>query len=317
MVETFTKEVLMRFRLKGCQFTWTFLVLSTLFIFPFLNLAQEVVVGGTVADRDENPLKNVKIVFTDKDRGTKFTMKSNKNGKFMKVGIPPALYVISVDLEGYYPLESEYRVNIGSNKGLKLILEKVPPKVEQDPDIAEGTRLFQEGKFSEAILTFQKALEKYPDSVEANYGLALSLVRAGKVDEAIAYLEKVKELKPEMVETYLALGESYFKKGENDKALSYFHKALEIDPNNAEIYYNIGIIHYQNDLTEEAIKNLTTSKSLDPKYAPTWYELGLCYIKMGETEKAIHNLEGFLEMEPDSPLAAQVKNILDALKKQG
>jgi Flp pilus assembly protein TadD len=316
VVETFTKEVLMRFRLKGRQFTWTFLVLLTFFIFPFLSLAQQSVVGGMVVDRDENPLKNVKIVFTDKDRGTKFTMKSDKNGKFMKVGIPPALYVISVDVEGYYPLESEYRVNIGSNKGLKLILEKVPPKVEQVPDITEGTRLFQEEKFSEAILAFQKALEKLPDSVDANYGLALSLLRSGKVDEAISYFEKVRELRPEMVEVYLALGESYFKKGENDKALTYFHKALELEPNNAEIYYNIGIILYQNDQTEEAIKNFSTSKSLDPKYAPTWYELGICYIKKGETDKAIHNLERFLEMEPDSPLAPQVKNILEALKKQ-
>jgi Flp pilus assembly protein TadD len=306
----------MTFRRNARKFTWTFLVLSIIFISPFLSLAQESIVEGTVVDRDKNPLKNVKIVFTDKNRGTKFTMKSDKNGKFMKVGIPPALYMISVDLEGYYPLESEYRVNLGPNKGLKLILEKVPPKVEQDPDIAEGTRLFQEEKFSEAILAFQKVLEKLPDSIEANYGLALSLLRAGKVDEAIVYLEKVRELKPEMVEVYLALGESSFKKGEKDKALAYFRNALELEPSNAEIYYNIGIIHYQNDQTEEAIKNFTASKALDPEYAPTWYELGLCYIKKGETDKAIHNLERFLEIEPDSPLAPQVKNILEALKKQ-
>lgn len=306
----------MAFRLKARQFNWTFLVLLALFIFPFLSSAQQSVVGGTVVDRDENPLKNVKIVFTDKNRGTKFTMKSDKKGKFMKVGIPPAIYVISVDLEGYFPLESEYRVVLGSNKGLKLILEKVPPKIEQDPDINEGTRLFQEEKFSEAILTFQKVLEKLPDSVEANYGLALSLLRAGKVNDAIAYLEKVRELKPDMVEVYLALGESSFKKRENDKALAYFHNALELEPGDAEIYYNIGIIHYQNDQTEEAIKNFIVSKNLDPEYASTWYELGLCYVKKGETDKAILNLERFLKMEPDSSLAPQVKNILEALKKK-
>ena len=245
----------MAFRLKARQFTWTFLVLLTLFIFPFLSLAQEVVVGGTVVDRDENPLKNVKIVFTDKNRGTKFTMKSDKNGKFMKVGIPPALYVISVDLEGYYPLESEYRVIIGSNKGLKLILEKVPPKVEQDPDITEGTRLFQEEKFSEAILTFQKALEKSPDSVEANYGLALSLLRVGKVDEAIAYFEKVRELRPEMVEVYLALGESHFKKGENDKALTHFNKALELESTFAVAHNNLALAFFHKGNYKKAIEH--------------------------------------------------------------
>jgi tetratricopeptide (TPR) repeat protein len=273
-------------------------------------------VEGVVVDREENPLKNVKIIFTDKDRGTKFTLKSNKKGQFMKVGIPPAFYIITVQMEGYFPLESEFKVDIGRNSGLKLVMEEIPPKVEQDPRLTEGVQLFQQGRFEEAMTLFQKVIEKDPDNVDAHYNLALSLLRSGKQDEAIFFLEKIKEMKPDMMEIYLALGECYFNKDENDKAVSYFEKALEIEPNNAEVYYNLGIIHYKNDRTDDAVKNFITSKGLDPDYAPTYYQLGLAYIKNGERDKAIQNLEMFLEKDPDSPQAPQVRNILESLKKQ-
>ena len=109
---------------------------------------QQAVVEGIVIDRDGNPLSAVQILFTDKGRGTKFTMRSGRDGKFMKVGIPPARYIITVDREGYFPLESEFRVEIGRNRGLKLILEKKPEKVEEDPDIQVGAQHFQAGQCS-------------------------------------------------------------------------------------------------------------------------------------------------------------------------
>lgn len=305
----------MCFVVKRRLLVWSMLLFSAFFVLPVDNLAQQTVVEGIIVDREENPLKNVKITFTDRDRGIRFTLKSNKQGKFMKVGIPPSLYVVTVQLEGYFPLESEFKVDFGRNSGVKLVMEKIPPQVEQDPDLSEGAQLFQQGKYEEAIALFQKVIEKDPDNVEAHYNLALSLLRSGKQEEAIALLEKVKEMKPDMMETYLALGECYFNKGENDKAVSYFEKALEIDPNNAEVYYNVGIIHYKNDRTDDAVKNFLASKSLDPEYAPTYYQLGLAYIKKGEMDKAIQNLEMFLEKDPDSPQAPQVKSILESLKK--
>ena len=281
-----------------------------------LSSAQESLVEGVVIDREGKPLQNAKIVFIEKSQGAKFTLKSNKEGKFMKVGMPLGSYLISAELEGYFPLSGEFRVDVGRNQGLKLVLEKVPVKVKPDPELAEGTRLFQAGQFKEAISIFQKVVERTPDHVEANYALALSLLRSGQVDEAIARFEKVKEMKPDMVEVYLALGESHFNKGENEKALSYFDRALELQPNNAEVYYNIGIIHYKNNQTEKAIQNFSTSKSLDPKYAATYYQIGLAYIKQGDMEKAVENLEKYLELQPDSAQAGQVKAILGQIKKK-
>ena len=281
----------------------------------FLSLAQESVIEGTVVDGQGNPLKNVKIVFTDKSLGNKFSVKSNKEGRFMRVGIPPGQYIISIEQDAYYPLNSEFTVDTSGNKGVKLIFEKAQAKVEQDPGIAEGTRFFQAGQFEEAIAAFQRVIDRSPDNVDANYGLALSLLRTGQLDEAIGYLEKVKELKPDLLEVYLGLGESYFKKGQNDRALSHFDKALKLQPGNAEAYYNIGIIYYKNNETEKAIQNFLTSKSIKPEFAVAYYQLALAHIKQGQMAEAVENLEKYLELQPDSTLADQVKALIAQIKK--
>jgi len=299
----------------ACIFSIVLLATIANISYAAISTSQQAVVEGVVVDRDGNPLAKVQILFIDRDRGTKFTMRSGRDGKFMKVGIPPSRYVITVELEGYFPLESEFRVQIGRNRGLKLILEKKPEKVEEDPDIQAGAQLFQAGQYEEAITKFQAVVERDFDNVTALYSLALSLLRVGRIDDAIAYFEKAKTLQPDMLEIYLGLGECYFSQEKNDLALSTFNQAVELDPGNAEVHYNIGIIYYKTDQTDKAIQHFITSKSLDPEFAPTYYQLGLAFLKRGDTNQAIENLEQYLVLEPDSPQAPQVRAIIDQLKK--
>ncbi len=284
--------------------------------FPNLTLGQGTVVKGFVVDQDSKPLKNVKITFLDPAKGFKFVLKSNKEGKFLKIGIPPSSYNIMAELEGYFHLETEFRVRIGENPPLKLTLEKIPPKIEEDKNLAEGMKFFQEAKFEKAIEAFKDAVEKFPGNVEANYSLAISYLRAGHADKAIVYLEKVNELKPDMVEAYFALGECYFNKGGSEKALQAFSKALEFRPDNSRVYFNIGIVYYQNKKTEEAIDFFKKSKELDPNFASAYYQLGLAYINKGDLEKAIENLEKFLSLESEAPEVGATKAIIKELRKQ-
>lgn len=297
---------------------WPNAVLTSVIVLVLssLALAQDTKIEGIVLDRGNQPLKDVKILFVNAEGGQKFTAKSNKEGKFMKVGMPPGRYRVRAELEGYLPLETDFEQKIESRDRLKVTLDKVPPRLDEDPDIAEGTRLFQEGKFKEALPFFQKAVEKFPASFEPNYNLGLAYLRADLLDEAITCFTKLQGLKPGQVEVYLALGESYFMKGENDAALAAFAKAKEMQPENAGVYYSIGIIHYKNDRVDEAIQNFTIAKNMDPQFAAAYYQLGLAFLKKGDMKSAAENLEKYLNLAPDSPQSAQVKALLESLKKE-
>lgn len=294
----------------------TFILVALIFSVSSDSLAQDTVVEGVVLNRDGQPLKDVKIVFVSVEGGHKFTAKSSKEGRFMKVGMPDGRYVVRAELEGYLPLETDFVQKIDSKDRLNLTLDKIPPRIDEDGDLIEGTRLFQEGKFKEAIPCFQKTVEKFPVSFEASYNLGLAFLRAGRLDDAISCFKKLKELKPGLVEIYLALGESHFIKGDNEEALANFAKAIELQPENAEIYYNIGIIHYKNDRVDEAIQNFTVAKDMDPKFAAAYYQLGLAFLKKNDKKGALENFEKYIDLAPDSPQSAQVKAVLETLKKE-
>jgi len=281
---------------------------------PFAR-AQEVVVKGRVVDPGGAPLPNVKITLLDPATGAKFSLKTKKDGSFLKLGIPTGAYKAKLELEGYISLETAIRVNFGEGEEQKFTLEKVPPKISEDPDLAEGLKYFQAGDFNKAIEFFEKGFAKFPESVEVNYDLGVSYLRSGRADEAIARLRKALALNPNLIEAYFALGECHFAKGETQNALDAFSRALEIQPDNAQVYYNLGIIYYNNDKTDEAVLSFEKAKEFNPKFTSTYYQLGLALIKKGDFTKAIEAFEKFLSLEPSAPEAEPTKKMIEELKK--
>jgi Flp pilus assembly protein TadD len=282
---------------------------------PFVR-AQEVVIKGRVVDPGGAPLPNVTVTLLDSTTGAKFSLKTKKDGSFLKLGIPTGTYQVKLELQGYVALETAIRVEFGKAEEQKFTLEKVPLKMSEDPDLAEGLKYFQAGDFTKAIEFFEKGSAKFPDSVEVNYDLGVSYLRSGRTDEAIARLRKVMALNPNLIEAYFALGECHFAKGETQNALDAFSLALEIQPGNAQVYYNLGIVYYNNGKTDEAVFSFEKAKELNPKFTSTYYQLGLALVKKGDYAKAIEAFEMFLSLEPSAPEAESIKKMIEELKKQ-
>jgi tetratricopeptide (TPR) repeat protein len=290
-----------------------------LLIFVFLSgstFEQEGAVKGVVKDKAGQPLKDVKITFVDVQRGNKFNLKSNREGKFLKFAMPAAQYKVTAELEGYKPFETGIEIIFGKDENLEIVLEKIPPKIDEDKDFQDGVNLFKQGQYKEASGYFEKVVAKFPDSAEAFYNLGLSYLRDGKSVEAIGALEQAIKLKRDLVEAYFALGECYFNKGESDKAIETFSRTLEFQEQNPKAHYNPGIVYYRFNKVDEAISSFEKAIELDPNFSSGYYQDGMANIKKGDFKKAIQLLEQFLRLEPNAPEAAQVKTMIEQLKKQ-
>lgn len=310
----------MRFQTKATRQTW-FYFLASFFVLGLLVSGnsisgQESVIKGQVLDKQNKPLANVQITLTDVSRGTRFALKTKKDGSYFKVGVPPAIYKVKLELDGYFPFESQVRVELGQEHNFNFTLEKVPPKIEDNPDFKEGLEHFEAGSFEAAAASFQKTVDNFPASIEANYNLAITYLRLEKTTEAINILEKTVSLKSDVPELYLALAEAYFHQGESDKAETMFKKALELQPDNYRIYYDLGIIYYKNDRLEEAIASFEQAKTLNPDFSSAYYQEGLAFIKQGNFPRAVEALEKFLQLEPEAEEASRVKLMIEELKKK-
>jgi tetratricopeptide (TPR) repeat protein len=298
------------------KFFNVFLLFSVFILVPYASFGQDTVVKGVITDVEGKPIPDAKITLYDPDTGHKFNVQSDKEGRFIKAGIIPAVYRVTVEKDGFIPLESQARVRFGFTEEITIKLQKVPPKLEEDKNLSKGIDLFSEGKYDEAIESFKKVVEKFPDNIEGYYNLGLSYLRKGDGDQAISSFEKAAELNPEALPIFQALGEAYFSKGENEKAIESYQQAIKIDPENPGAHYNLGMVYYKLNKTEEALLYFDKCIEFAPENSTAHYQAGLASIKVGDFKKAIEHLETFLKLEPNAPEAGQVKAIIEELKKK-
>ena len=281
-----------------------------------MNFAQNVVISGVVTDQEGNPLKDVQIKLEDAARGLKFDLKSNKKGNFMKVGIPFATYRITAVLEGYFPFDSQIQPKMGAEERIIIKLTKIPPRLDEDKDFAEGSEFFVKQQYAEAIISFEKVIERFPSRYEGFYNLGLAHLRAGTVDQAIVNFEKSIELNPDSHESYRALGESYFQKGEGEKAEKNLAQAVALQPDNPMSHYSLGLAYEKMERPNDALQSYQKAIALKPDLSAPYYLAALVSIRLENFKEAVEYFQKFLELEPDAPEASQVKAMIEELKKR-
>jgi Flp pilus assembly protein TadD len=274
-----------------------FSFLAVLF-FPALGLGQEegdemAQLAGRVLDFEKKPIAQVEIQLKHQGTGQALSTKTNKKGEFTFRRLFSGKYSMTSVKEGYKSIYQEVELEAGDSRMVEIDLAKELSQEQKNRQEAlalfqNGVSLAQENKIDEAVEAFRKAVELKPDLAEAYINLGLLFFRQDKTDEAEKALLKALELKPEDPKIKQALGNIYFEKAK-------------------------GLL--QQDKVDEALETLKLSYGYNPNDPYTNYLLGYAYSQKGLKEEAIKSFEAFLQLEPNAPQAAQVKEILENLKK--
>ena len=275
-----------------------FSFLAVLF-FPALGLGQQegedmAQLAGRVLDMEKKPIVQVEIQLKHQGTGQALSIKTNKKGEFTFRRLFPGKYSMTSVKEGYKSIYQEVELEAGDSRTVEIDLAKEMSQEQKSRQEAlalfqNGVSLAQENKIDEAVEAFRKAVELKPDLAEAYINLGLLFFRQDKTDEAEKALLKALELKPEDPKIKQALADVYFEKAK-------------------------GLL--QQDKIDEALETLKLSYGYNPNDPYTNYLLGYAYSQKGLKEEAIKSFEAFLQLEPNAPQAAKVKEILENLKKQ-
>ena len=115
----------------------------------------------------------------------------------------------------------------------RLLLEKYPKIAEIHSNL--GAALAGQGRYSDAIAEYQRALAIKPDpQVRLNLGLAY--YKAGQLPLAVATLEKL----PHNPQTLTVLADCYLRLGQNKRVIDSLTPAQKADPENAAFNYLLG-----------------------------------------------------------------------------
>jgi tetratricopeptide (TPR) repeat protein len=108
----------------------------------------------------------------------------------------------------------------------------------------------------------------------------------------------------------VARGNELFRLGKYRVAAAEYRKALEIRPDAVPVLVSLGDAYLEADQPRNALEPLEAAARLDPKRARAQLLLGTTYHSMGKTGEAVKAYRRYLELEPSSEFARDVKVIL-------
>lgn len=118
---------------------------------------------------------------------------------------------------------------------------------------------FNENKFDEAIIYYNRALDNNKNYISAYYNIAEIYKNKKDFDKAEKFYKKAIEISSDYIYPYYQIGNLYFDKEEYDTAIEWYKKALELEPNEEMINYYIGIAYKKLKKLKEAIEHLKLS----------------------------------------------------------
>jgi tetratricopeptide (TPR) repeat protein len=164
---------------------------------------------------------------------------------------------------------------------------------------------FQSGDLRTSIDHLQKALQIYPDFIQAHNALGLRFIQLGEYQKALAEHESALAIDPRLAETHQDLSFALLLLNRCQEAEAEARHALDLDPRIPVSRYVLGrALVGQRRVTPEAIEMLRQSENAFPNASLV---LAQIYFAKGQTDQVLAELRHYLRApaDPDNKLKAE------------
>lgn len=161
-------------------------------------------------------------------------------------------------------------------------------KLEINVLLNEGTLLFSEKKYEEALEIFNKVLEINPNDDEALSRKGLTLEFLGRYDEALSALNIAIEINPK--DTFSLIRRAHIigcLQGKFETALNSFNEILKVNPLNEEALSHKGTILANMERYEEALTTFGKILEINPKAEITLLNMSEVLLDLKRYSEAI------------------------------
>ncbi|HLG83312.1 MAG TPA: tetratricopeptide repeat protein [Bradyrhizobium sp.] len=176
------------------------------------------------------------------------------------------------------------------------------------PEIAEihndrGVILAANGRLTEALACFEKALALKSGYPEARANLARSLRSLGRLDEAARQFESVLREAPQAVPVHLELAATLEAAGDPAQAEQHLRQALALQPGFFEACLHLARLLQTQHRAADALEFAERAAALRPDSAGALNNLGNVLRALGRSEQAIARYADALRIDPNFVMA--------------
>jgi tetratricopeptide (TPR) repeat protein len=160
---------------------------------------------------------------------------------------------------------------------------------------ALGIAQFSDQQSDEATKSFTRAIEIDPKAAPAVAYLAMINAGQGRFSEAIALYERALAINGQFAAAHYLLADVLMKQPATDvpRAESHLKRALELDPTLTQARLALGKLYLRDEHLAEAAAQLEAVVKADPNLAEAYYHLGRTYTRMKRTAEAQSTLAAF------------------------
>lgn len=193
---------------------------------------------------------------------------------------------------------------LGRTDDAKALFENILVKYPNDVDARFGLAELEilEGKVSGAEKQYQAALQRQSRNSRAMLSLALVSWELGKKQIAADYIEQALRLFSGDPKVYWFAAYITLQQGEMAEAESYVRHALQLKSNYDEAYSLLSNILFMQGRYEEVLEICSYRILLNHDCTNAWYLKGLSESRLGRIEAAFSSYETGLEISPQDEL---------------
>jgi tetratricopeptide (TPR) repeat protein len=182
-----------------------------------------------------------------------------------------------------------------------------------DPELTDADQLYRSGKFSDAESSYQALLKNNPTLVDAQVGLARSMLRQQKTDEAFEVVSNALASHPASALLLATKGDVQFRRGEMAGAETSYLTAKKTDPKEVRAYLGLARLYSSYSLYRKAYDQLQSAHLI----APDDLEVQRDWLGMLPRKERLEALKAYLagphpDDEEETQWMHEYLNLLDA-----
>ncbi|HEX3560052.1 MAG TPA: tetratricopeptide repeat protein [Pyrinomonadaceae bacterium] len=280
-----------------------------------------------------SPATGVRVVLEKVGGGTLDQMATDSRGRFHFTSLQRGQYVVNVSAPCYQTdrRQVELIVIFRAYLDVDLAPDTTSPACAAAPapasavdarvpeearrEFERGSAALSKGKTEEGVEHLRRAVEIYPDFLQARLLLASAHMKSHRWEDAEAALARAVETDPRSVAALVSLGEARRRLKKYAEAEESLNAALKLDDASWQGHLALGCVYLDTDQVKKAAPHIGRTLQLKPDLAEAHLLGGNILLKVGEPARALSEYEEYLRLAPAGEYAAPTRELVEKLRK--
>lgn len=167
--------------------------------------------------------------------------------------------------------------------------------------VEQAQQLEEEGKYDEAELTWQSAVNINPSGYESQLGLGRVQTLTHNHDEAMTHLQIASRLDPTSGEPLYLMGQEKQTLGQMESAITDLKNAIARDPQNAQYWNELSFTYSLSGKFKDAIAASKQAVSIEPGDYQNQFNMGIAYYGAEQFNSALGAFDAALQQSEADP----------------